>query len=166
MRNPNIKSTHLRAIISGNTLEVYSYEKPIFYDFSNESQPASASPDIEGNRKRSRHRARKMVQRLVDANFGFHIDPFGRPYISKFLTLTFKKNIKTPKEANAYFTRFMKKLNYQVFKSKKSVIKYLAVVEFQKRGAVHYHVVFFNLPFLDNFYYFFKKLWGRDIISD
>lgn len=39
----------------------------------------------------------------------------------------------------------MKRLNYNLFKSKQSVIKYLVVIEFQKRGAVHYHAVFFNL---------------------
>jgi hypothetical protein len=40
----------------------------------------------------------------------------------------------------------MMRLNYHIGHA----LKYVSVVEFQKRGAVHYHAVFFNLPFIVN----------------
>jgi hypothetical protein len=66
----------------------------------------------------------------------------------KFLTLTFKENIQDMGKANEEFTLFNKRLSYNLYKVKKNVLKYICVPEFQKRGAVHYHVIYFNLPFI------------------
>lgn len=52
------------------------------------------------------------------------------------------------KKANLYFTKFVKRMTYFYKKKRGANLKYIAVIEFQKRGAVHYHIVFFNLPFL------------------
>ena len=166
MRNSNLQSSKYRAILSGNELEIYAYEKPVFFNFSTDRKIVTARDlsNPEENRARSVHRSRKTIQRLIDSNFGFYVDPFGRPAISKFLTLTYEKNIIRPEETNPDFTLFAKRLNYQLFKSKLSVIKYLARIEFQKRGAVHYHLVLFNLPFIDRERYFtvFEEAWGKD----
>lgn len=169
MRNANLQSSRLRVILSGNELEVYVYEKPIFFNFSSD-RADNIAHDItnpEENRERSRHRAHKNIQRLIDANFGMWINEFGRPYISKFLTLTYAENIQDLDKTNEDFTLFMKRLNYQIFKSKRSIIKYLVVIEFQKRGAVHYHLVLFNLPYMDREIYFsvFEKAWGHGFVN-
>ena len=37
-------------------------------------------------------------------------------------------------------------MNFNIANSRTSKLKYLTVLEFQKRGAVHYHSIFFNLP--------------------
>ena len=66
-----------------------------------------------------------------------------------------------PKDANKKFTLFLKRLNYTIFATKKSIIKYLAVVEFQKRGAVHYHVLLFNLPYIPKYIDLFNETWGQ-----
>jgi hypothetical protein len=106
-----------------------------------------------------------MVQRLVDANFGFHFDQFGRAFISKFLTLTFRDDIRTPEQANPYFTLFMKRLNYRLFGSKISLIKYLVIIEFMPISKrLHYHAILFNLPYIDNFQNVFEEVWDHGFI--
>jgi hypothetical protein len=57
------------------------------------------------------------------------------------------------KEANRYFADFRREL----VRRSGIKVKYLAVPEFQKRGAVHYHVVFFNLPFIEQHEKVFEK---------
>ena len=53
-----------------------------------------------------------------------------------FITLTFKENIKDIVFANNEFEKFITKVK-RVFKD----LKYICVPEFQKRGAVHYHLL-------------------------
>jgi len=40
-------------------------------------------------------------------------------------------------------------------------VRYIAVTEFQKRGAIHYHVMFFNLPRVDHSY--IQAEWGYHV---
>ena len=71
--------------------------------------------------------------------------------------------------ANPIFTNYIKRLNYQTFGSKESVAKYVVVPEFQKRGAVHYHAVYFNLPPINSRKEYrtgeFAKLWGQGFVK-
>lgn len=53
-----------------------------------------------------------------------------------FITLTFKENIKDLTIANKDFNLCMKAIRYRY-----PSFKYIAVPEFQKRGAVHYHLL-------------------------
>jgi hypothetical protein len=116
----------------------------------------------EENRKRSKNRARKIIKRLVDANFGMWADKNRKSYYSKFLTLTFADEIVDPLEGNKKFTLFIKRLNWLLFKTKKSVIKYLAVIEFMpKSKKVHYHVLLFNLPYIERIIDKFNEAWGH-----
>ncbi|EPC6328725.1 rolling circle replication-associated protein [Enterococcus faecalis] len=97
---------------------------------------------------------RFVVARLIDTNFDDQ---------TKFLTLTFKENITDITHTNSEFKKFMKRLNYHLYKTKKSQIKYLATWEKQKRGAIHYHVVLFSFPYLSH-----KELtaiWGHGLIK-
>ena len=92
-------------------------------------------------------RTRTKLRRLINANTG----------LNKFITLTFAKNITDIKEAHGLFDHFIKRMvrRYENF-------KYLAVIEFQKRGAVHYHLLC-NLPFVEH-----KKIaqiWRQGMIT-
>jgi hypothetical protein len=49
--------------------------------------------------------------------------------------------------ANREYRKFIKRFGYHVGDNE-SYIKYVVVPEFQKRGAVHYHLVIFNLPYI------------------
>jgi len=62
---------------------------------------------------------------------------------SMFVTLTFADNITDLRTANGHFRNFVRRFKRDIGFSP----QYLCVPEFQKRGAVHYHVVFFNLGF-------------------
>jgi len=69
--------------------------------------------------------------------------------------LTFAENMTDLKIANKLFRAFIRRLN-KLFNLK---TKYISVIEFQKRGAVHYHVLFFNLPFFN--IHDFEECWSH-----
>lgn len=80
------------------------------------------------------NRSKLECQRLAKANY---------QYWKTFITLTFEKNITNIKDANKRFRHFVNKI-HRVEKD----FKYLGVIEFQKRGAVHYHI-FTNIDIND-----------------
>jgi hypothetical protein len=140
-------------VISGSIVEVYRFDKPQGYDYQSKrisAPPHNPNDEKEKERKedsriRSSYRARNHVRRLIPANAGQWLDDYFEPFPVQFGTLTFHENITDVKIANNEFSDFIKRLNYNLFNTKKSYLKYIAVPEFQKRGAVHFHIVFFNL---------------------
>jgi len=99
------------------------------------------------------------LRRIVNAN----VNQWGDDVTSKFVTLTFRDNVNDLDEANREFRQFIKRLNYRVYGRKCSELKYTAVVEFQKRGAVHYHVIFYNLPYTKADVV--EEVWGKGFIK-
>ncbi|EHV2683330.1 Rep protein, partial [Enterococcus faecalis] len=77
---------------------------------------------------------------------------------TSFLTLTTKENIQDRNQFNLLFDKFIKRLNYKIFNSKKRLLKYLAVLEKQKRGAWHVHIMLFDFPFVPQ--HDLVKIWG------
>uniref|UniRef100_UPI00403FBF67 rolling circle replication-associated protein n=1 Tax=Candidatus Enterococcus willemsii TaxID=1857215 RepID=UPI00403FBF67 len=73
-----------------------------------------------------------------------------------------KENIRNIETTNDEFKKFIKRLNYQTYKTKKSQIKYLATWEKQKRGAIHYHIVLFSLPFVPHDR--LMEIWGHGLV--
>ena len=67
---------------------------------------------------------------------------------TKFVTLTFKENIQEILITNREFKYFIQRLNYYLYHTKTQLLKYLATWEKQKRGAIHYHVIFFDFPYI------------------
>ena len=143
-----------RLIVSGKVLELYEYEKPYSYNW-NPPHKATGETAPGGNtsEKREDHilRARRQIRRIIDAN------TVGLPI---FITYTFKKNIKELSEANPLFSSHIKELQRRYGK-----LQYLCVPEFQKRGAVHYHVIFFNLPYIPKIKDKFQTLWKHGFIQ-
>lgn len=114
----------------------------------------ASEQDKAVNRETTLKRARKMIRWLVNTNINLNND-----YSPKFLTLTFKENISSLKSANYEFKKFRHRLEYK-FHIK---INYLCVPEFQKRGSIHYHVILFNLPFIDADE--LSSIWGNGFIK-
>jgi hypothetical protein len=147
-RKPEL--SHHKIIISGNHVEIAKYEKP--YSINLTSNNFINKPIRKNNKeqkivsKSSLSRAKHKVRRLINSNCFLYKDKKGKIIKPQFITYTFTENIIDIKKANLHFTKYIKRLNYQYFRNKKAVMKYVVVLEFQKRGAVHYHVVFFNLP--------------------
>lgn len=126
-------------IVSGDVIERYVYEKNQFVGFEPRNRTGkNKGVNSQENRNKSLYRARSIVSRTINAN----------PCLNKFLTLTFEDNVTDLDYANNEFKNWVKRVNYHVFGTKKRVMKYVAVIEFQKRGAVHYHVLC-NLPYVE-----------------
>ncbi len=145
-------------IVSGDIIECYEYENNIYkgYEMSyfereHTGRRSEASEEVKKeNRAKSSSRAKRTVRRLVNANIEGS---------SKFVTLTFAEDIKDLKQANYIFKKFKQRLEYQM----KIDIKYLCVPEFTKKGRVHYHVIFFNLPYIKNTT--LEMIWGQGFIK-
>lgn len=135
-------------IITGNIIEIYTYEN---YCCGKGQEKGVSGRDFEiettFNTKNSNYdktisRRNNTVRRLACANFN--------RYNSKFLTLTFKDNCTNLKYTNTEFLKFIKRLKNYIKSNFDNNFKlqYLAVIEFQQRGAVHYHMLC-NIPYID-----------------
>ena len=161
--------TH-KIIRSGDVLEIYEYSEGYIKGYTlteneinnrkinNRTRTESNSDDTD-SRERSLKRAKRDLRRLINANHG----QYGDQFTSKFLTLTFKENIQDIKQANYEFTKFIKRLNYHCFGTKKANIKYTCVIEFQERGAIHYHVIIYNMPYVKS--NVIEEVWGNGFIK-
>lgn len=138
-------SVRTKVIVSGGVVEVYEYEKPVFKGYKSNGGRDKVADDEskEKNRKDSLRRARQDVRRIVNANVG----AYGEHCTAKFLTLTFGDNITDLDQAHYEFKKFIQRMNYLVFGTKSGNLRYTAVPQFQERGAVHYHVIIYNIPF-------------------
>lgn len=122
-------------ILMGNLIECYKYQTPVFINFKkklknvkdeNETLSRKDKARIWKKRIDSLTRTRSNIRRIVNSNTDF----------SKFVTLTFAKNLCDLDKAHHEFKKFIQRLNWNY-----PDIKYLTVVEFQTRGAVHYHMI-------------------------
>jgi len=152
-----------KVVVSGDIIEIYRYERGVFKGYVNERGRAGngfiTDEQREKNREVSLMRARRELRRIVNANIG----QWGDDVTCKFVTLTFRDNVKDLDKANYEFKKFILRLNYEVYGKKCSELKYTAVVEFQKRGAVHYHVIFYNLPYTKADV--IEEVWGKGFIK-
>lgn len=162
-----MKLTNKQLVIIGSFVELYKYEKAISYEnqSAREGKVFDKSSNLfdETSRSRSTEHAKKMIRRIMFSNINQWKDERGIFYRPRFVTLTFAENEKDLQKANYEFTLFIKRLNYFLFKNTKK-LHYLAVVEFQKRGSIHYHVVFFDMPFIKQVYDEISRIWKHGFI--
>ena len=152
-----------KIVVSGNIVEVYEYEKGYGKGYQGKNPEGRASEasqeDKEVNRDKVLSRARKKVRRLINANIG----QYGEEFTAKFLTLTFAEHVTDISTANYEFQKFIKRLNYEVFGQKIINIRYVGVIEFTKKGRIHYHVVIFNIPYVKA--HRIAEIWGNGFIK-
>ena len=163
--------TNQRAKLAGHILELSKYEKSIMlgnrkYKRKNEDENSNELENYnkltsEEIRIKSMKRAKHTIIDLVYANAWQWKDRNGKAYTPIFITFTFKENMTNLDLAHKEFTNFIKRLSYENWGLNVNVLKYLTVVEFQERGAIHYHVIFFNLPFMERIYDKMKSIWGH-----
>ena len=130
------KSYSHKIVESGNIIELYEYKNEILYDFVRKSSGRSSEAvqeQKEVNRQIVISRNKTHVKRLINANF--------IKGSSRLITYTFRENIQDLDFAHQAFAKQIRLFcDYMGFR-----LKYIAVIEFQERGAIHYHCVFFNL---------------------
>lgn len=171
--------TRVKLIKSGSLIEIYDFGRDIFLGSRSMTQPSLDDLEIEKNinnfdsrkiLKASARRAKRNIKRLINTNCFCWFKNNGKPYKPITLTLTFEENIQNLKNANYEFTKFIRRLNYETNKIegrdiKISSLKYLGVFEIQKRGAIHYHLIFFNLPYINDIYNKMRTIWGLGRIN-
>ena len=146
------KAYNVKIIETPTTKEIWLYNEPILYVTDKETDKKekrtrksydelSAQKQYDSLKRKQNHyqSMRWEIARLVDCNFDHH---------TKFITLTFKQNIVDVAYANNEFKKFIKRLNYFLYKQNTQELKYIATWEKQKRGAIHYHIIFFDFPFV------------------
>lgn len=138
-----------KIIISGDIIEIIGYSK-LNTDTQDmkEVRAGSGKLKLENYVRRQKQR-RDMIRRLVTANF--------KKEYAKFHTLTFAKNMTDLKMANSLFKAYIRRLRIKYGK-----FSYIAVIEFQKRGAIHYHLLS-DLPYIpaDEL----SMMWGQGFIK-
>lgn len=133
-----------KVIVSGNVIEVYEFEKQpkgkgqeLLIDDGYDALDLTSTKlnlldevDRTDERRRQTTRdARNLTRRLALMNFTNG---------DKFITLTYKKNMKDLNQADEDFKNFIKRLKYHFDVPE---LAYIAVRERQKRGAIHYHLI-------------------------
>lgn len=137
-------------IITGGIVEVYEYKYYTTGKGGSRIRGNATEENIQENYIKTNQRRRDTIRRLACCNFDNEYD--------KFLTLTFADNKTDVQECNILFKAFIRKL-----REVKHIpdLKYLAVIEFQKRGAVHYHVLL-NIPYIPQVE--LQELWGHGFV--
>lgn len=146
----NLKMYHAKLIQCGDYIQLYLYDKPKFVtnkrnkDFSDDKlkNKLKINKMFESFEKKQKNnltnlkkeiklrniiRSKLACQRIAKANFSkWHT----------FITLTFAENQQDIKKANRKFHNFVRQVQ-----RKKKDFSYIAIPEFQKRGAIHYHLL-------------------------
>ena len=134
------KYTH-KIIKCGDYYQVYYYHdlhskkdtslEPLDQDFIFKKENLYRQRDQQFIEYKNIQRSKFQMQRLVKAN---------ENVFKTFMTLTFAENITDLKKAHHDFLIFRKQVKRALQKQKKEFF-YIAVPEFQSRGAVHYHIL-------------------------
>jgi len=128
----------VKLVVFGDFFEVYKYTKPIRKNYKKPKKLKMETKKEKGEQKKfaySINRTRNTVRRLVSANFHNR---------SRFITLTFAENIQDARITNTCFKQFIRYIRHYIKSQGEyslDLFKYLAVIEFQKRGAIHYHII-------------------------
>ncbi|HEL2576905.1 TPA: hypothetical protein TZ704_002105 [Streptococcus suis] len=157
-------SYNRKVITSGDTVEVYSlktrqrkgYEKRDAGQKRRKFEDLSYLEKIDAYKRKEVYIKQKRidVMRLISSNF--------HKGVTKFLTLTFREHVTDRAQAMDEFKKFMKRLNYQQEKQKRSNVKYLGVIEYTKKGRIHFHVVLFNCGYIKKDE--LQDIWGNGFI--
>jgi len=125
---------YVKVIQSGKRVETFEYDR---YPqggrpFGKRTAPNPYRKNV-GRRRDNALRARENFRRLVAANLGGNVSP-------AFITLTFAFDVGT-KAAFKNLKRFAERLRRTRFPT----LRYIAVVEWQKRGRLHFHLLVWGI---------------------
>lgn len=146
-----------KIIISGNVVEVYSYSKKQIQREVREPQmvdKSSSGNSGDDYKQKNGYRRKRLLRRLINTN---------ADELTKFFTLTFADNVENLDFAYYELEKFKKRLKYYLSKNNiKNKFKYVVVVEFQERGAVHFHMLC-NLPYIKS--KTLQQMWENGFIK-
>jgi len=154
-----IKKSNKRLVICNKVIKLINYEKPFFYNFPPLKRSRSIFIEKQDRRLDNTQRAKNKLKNLILSNYGVN------KQMVLFVTFTFAENIVNPKQANPEWKLFILRLNYYLNSLGFQKAKYITVIEFQERGAVHYHTLFFNIPYIKNIKTEFARLWALGFVK-
>jgi len=155
-----IKRSNTKVVLSGAMLEMWKYQKPFFYNFPPSRQKHTLYNENKNDRRNDNLIAlRARLKRLIIAN----INQYKCKTI--FITYTFASNIENVQEANKEWSLYVKRFDYWLMSKGFEKAKYITVIEFQKRGAVHYHTLYFNIPYIQNLKIDVARIWQLGFIK-
>lgn len=166
-----MKTYKTKRITSGNKLEIYKYQKEIYYDYKRYTPKVDTEPQqrilldnkpekIHGILERKNKRLKQIgneIARYIEANISKN---------SVLMTLTFDSNHYTNLYADVVhsFKTFLLRLKRRIKQKHYEPIQYVARIE---RGSLnnrlHIHVVWFNYPRLD--YDLVTDTWGNGAVN-
>ena len=159
--NGAILLNNFKIIKSGSIVECYRFRGRFFM------------PNSEDSKDFSSYRARDTLRRTISSNWGQWYDETSKKYFMPiFMTFTFRENLTDIIEANRRFHNFIRLCNDKIYtpsfnapqqrglNSQKLKLKYSYVVEVQNRGAFHFHLVVYNLPYINNLIQKLYYLWN------
>lgn len=155
--NNYLTAYYQEAYVYGDYIDLYIHEKPQIR-YKNPRPKRSGVYSRIGIDRSSEYRRRNSIKALNKIR-RLTLNNFNNDYV-KLLTLTFGDcdfDITNPKICNKKLSKFLQKLR-ELFPD----FKYLGVIEFQKRGAVHYHILC-DLPFVDKER--LAKMWKHGFID-
>lgn len=120
---------NVKEIQSGNRVEVYKYSVAQEYKFEGNNKTGrkgKGKSNVEKNRKETLNKARNNIIRLINCN----------PDLTTFITLTYADNMQDLQLSKYHLKAFFKMMQEDFVN-----FKYLYVLEFQRRGAIHYHLL-------------------------
>lgn len=136
-----------KLVINQTSFRCYQYKHYLKYGMIRSRSSYSKSERVFGPRTNaSLSRTRNHIYDIINCNVA--------PY-TKFMTLTFRENVQdfciAGKAINHFLLNFKRQFGFS--------LKYIKIIEFQKRGAIHYHFVIFNTPKLE--FEYLKKSWSQ-----
>jgi len=134
---------YAKYVVAGQYIEVYKYQTEKVTRRQTSNNFAGWNKNVvkdELKETQSYLNAKSHIRRLVNANFV--------QKRSSFLTLTYAENVQDVKKAKQDFKLFIMRLNWSLYKVRVNRLKYLAVYEYQKRGAIHFHIVLYKQLYL------------------
>jgi len=153
-------TSNLKVSLTGQYLDVRRFDNgfQLFpLRLNRELHKKQLSEDTDRSLLSSMYRAKRRLSSLVTEN------SFNNPN-SLFVTLTYRDNITDFDHSIACLKSFYRKFSYRLFGSY-SNLAYVTVHERQKRGAIHFHSLFFNLPFKTNIKALIRSSWSYGFIS-
>jgi len=152
--------SYVKIIKYGNNAEVYVYEYPPVPQgkrkINKDREKVDENEKFE-KRKDNAFQAQRNFRRLVGANLNRET-----PLL---ISLTYEKNMQDITTGYKDYKSFIQALRYKYGKN----IKYIVVPEFQKRGAVHFHALFWGLPkevfSEERRSRTINKLWGKGFVD-
>lgn len=144
-------------IVTGSLIELYTYQKQYCFNLSQKGNRSFDKHVNEDSKRRddSIYRSKQAIRRIIDGN----VWQYG--CMPVFVTYTFGEHVTSVKEANAEWSKFVKRINRHFCKK----FRYLNVIEFQKSGRVHFHTIYFDMQYIEGVKEKISRIWGNGFVN-